>query len=101
MGAVRLLEAHARADRVETGNENGMSGKSSSSATSNSIDEEVKKLTQDAYDVCYQTLKANMPLMDALVERLLESETVDAGELQKLVFDFSEPIDAAEAPVAA
>ena len=49
----------------ETGNENGMSGKSSSSATSNSIDEEVKKLTQDAYDVCYQTLKANMPLMDA------------------------------------
>merc|ERR1719506_1665491 len=82
----------------ETGNE---SGKSSSSATSNSIDEEVKKLTQDAYDVCYQTLKANMPLMDALVERLLESETVDAGELQKLVFDFSEPIDAAEAPVAA
>ena len=85
----------------ETGNENGMSGKSSSSATSNSIDEEVKKLTQDAYDVCYQTLKANMPLMDALVERLLESETVDAGELQKLVFDFSEPIDAAEAPVAA
>merc|ERR1712006_69826 len=70
----------------ETGNENGMSGKSSS-ATSNSIDEEVKKLTQDAYDVCYQTLK------DALVERLLESETVDAGELQKLVFDFSEPID--------
>merc|ERR1711939_760656 len=85
----------------ETGNENGMSGKSSSSATSNSIDEEVKKLTQDAYDVCYKTLKANMPLMDALVERLLESETVDAGELQKLVFDFSEPIDAAEAPVAA
>merc|ERR1719327_700426 len=62
----------------ETGQESGMNKAPSSMATSVSIDGEVKKLTQDAYDVCYKTLAANRPLMDALVERLLDSETVDA-----------------------
>ena len=35
------------------------------------------------------TLSANRKLMDKLKERLLESETVDASELQKLVFEYS------------
>merc|ERR1719407_254181 len=84
-----------------TGNEDGMAGRAFSTSIESSIDDEVKDITNEAYAICKATLSANRKLMDALVERLLESETVDAGELQKLVFDFSEPIDAAEAPVAA
>merc|ERR1719240_1001 len=85
----------------ETGSENGMNKAPSSQATSLSIDEEVKILTQDAYDVCKATLAGNMPLMDRLVERLLEAETVDASELQQMVFDFSEPSPEANAELAA
>merc|ERR1719198_1660518 len=67
----------------ETGQENGMS-------TATTIDDEVKQLTQEAYDVCYKTLSENRPLMDELVKRLLDSETVDASELQSLVFKYSQ-----------
>merc|ERR1719198_2634575 len=61
-----------------------------SAAVSSTIDDEVRQLTNDAYAVCKKTIGDNMPLMDKLVERLLESETVDAGEMQQLVFEFSE-----------
>merc|ERR1719450_747744 len=56
------------------------------------IDDEVKLLTQEAYDVCYKTLSENRPLMDELVKRLLDSETVDASELQSLVFKYSQTL---------
>merc|ERR1712185_348975 len=46
----------------ETGNENGMNKAPSSMATAVSIDDEVKAITQEAYDVCTATLKANRPL---------------------------------------
>jgi cell division protease FtsH len=74
----------------ETGQENGMSKAPASAAVSSTIDDEVRQLTNDAYAVCKKTIGDNMPLMDKLVERLLESETVDAGEMQQLVFEFSE-----------
>ena len=79
----------------ETGQGGGMgSPKTASDRTEVDIDAEVKQITTDAYNVCKATLTANRALMDKLVERLLESETVDATELQKLTFDLGQEVDA-------
>ena len=78
----------------ETGQGGGGGAKTASDSTEVDIDAEVKQITTDAYNVCKATLTANRPLMDKLVERLLESETVDATELQKLTFDLGQEVDA-------
>ena len=72
-----------------TGNEDGMAGRAFSTSIESSIDDEVKEITNEAYAVCKATLSANRKLMDKLKDRLIESETVDAAELQKLVFEYS------------
>merc|ERR1719463_368023 len=51
------------------------------------IDAETKKLVQQAYDHCYETLSANKELMQVLVDRLVDKETVDAGEFQQMVLE--------------
>ena len=66
-----------------------MAGRTFSTDIEQSIDQEVKEITTEAYNTCKATLSANRKLMDKLKERLLESETVDASELQKLVFEYS------------
>jgi len=49
------------------------------------IDEEVKKIVAEAYDVCKRTLAANRELVDEMVEDMIEKETLDYKELQDLV----------------
>jgi len=56
-----------------------------SGATERLIDAETKKLVQQAYDHCFKTLSDNRELMEVVVDRLVESETVDAGEFQQMV----------------
>merc|ERR1712094_138191 len=51
------------------------------------IDAETKKLVQQAYDHCYETLSANKELMQVLVDRLVDKETVNAGEFQQMVLE--------------
>jgi cell division protease FtsH len=58
-----------------------------SNGTERLIDEETKKLVQQAYDHCYETLSSNRGLMQTLVDRLVENETVDGGEFQKMVLE--------------
>merc|ERR1719261_2340603 len=48
-----------------------------SDTTERLIDEETKKLVQQAYDHCYKTLSDNKELMQVLVDRLVDKETVD------------------------
>ena len=68
-----------------------------SDATERLIDLETKKLVQAAYDVCYETLTSNRELMEKLVDRLVDKETVDASEFQQMVLEHT----AAEDLVAA
>jgi ATP-dependent Zn protease len=42
---------------------------------------------QQAYDHCYKTLSDNKELMQVLVDRLVDKETVDAGEFQQMVLE--------------
>eukprot|EP00635_Sarcinochrysidales_sp_CCMP3193_P011804 CAMPEP_0118916700 /NCGR_PEP_ID=MMETSP1166-20130328/16640_1 /TAXON_ID=1104430 /ORGANISM="Chrysoreinhardia sp, Strain CCMP3193" /LENGTH=677 /DNA_ID=CAMNT_0006856609 /DNA_START=95 /DNA_END=2128 /DNA_ORIENTATION=+ len=60
-----------------------------SEQTESTIDSEVAKLVADAYDVCKNTLQDNRELLDAVVEALLEKETIDGQELDTLVEQFT------------
>jgi cell division protease FtsH len=56
-----------------------------SKATERAIDREERKLVNKAYATCKETLKTNRALMQALVDALLDRETVDGAELERLV----------------
>lgn len=58
-----------------------------SGETERQIDIEVKALVQGAYDLCTKTLGENKVLMDQLADALIETETVDAPTLQKMVVE--------------
>jgi cell division protease FtsH len=51
------------------------------------IDKAVQELCDEAFKTTMETLKANRELLDKLVESLLEKETVDGFELNKLVLE--------------
>ncbi|NJN76286.1 MAG: ATP-dependent metallopeptidase FtsH/Yme1/Tma family protein [Synechococcaceae cyanobacterium RL_1_2] len=56
-----------------------------SNATAAAIDEEVRKLVDNAYDRAKKVLLDNRHILDKLAEMLVEKETVDAQELQDLL----------------
>jgi len=63
----------------------GAGPQAASEATEAKIDQEVKSLVADAYEICKETLSANRPLVEELTEMLIEKETVDYKELEELV----------------
>uniref|UniRef100_A0A7S3NIL2 AAA+ ATPase domain-containing protein n=1 Tax=Aureoumbra lagunensis TaxID=44058 RepID=A0A7S3NIL2_9STRA len=65
-----------------------MMPQSASEQTESTIDAEVAKLVNDAYQVCRETIAQNRPLLDALVEELLECETIDGTDLDRLLEKF-------------
>ncbi|RMD67288.1 MAG: ATP-dependent metallopeptidase FtsH/Yme1/Tma family protein [Cyanobacteria bacterium J149] len=56
-----------------------------SDSTAAMIDEEVKKLVDQAYQRAKDVLQGNRAVLDKLAEMLVEKETVDAEELQELL----------------
>jgi len=56
-----------------------------SDSTAATIDEEVTKLVDQAYQRAKQVLLENRPILDKLAEMLIEKETVDADELQEIL----------------
>lgn len=56
-----------------------------SDTTAAAIDEEVKKLVDQAYQRAKQVLVENRAILDKLAEMLVEKETVDAEELQEIL----------------
>ncbi|MCE2526659.1 MAG: ATP-dependent zinc metalloprotease FtsH [Actinomycetia bacterium] len=51
------------------------------------IDSEVRKLIRVAHSEAQQILEAHRPALDRMVEALLEQETLDAGEIEKVLYD--------------
>merc|ERR1719324_523237 len=60
-----------------------MQQKAASAETEREIDEQVQRLVSNAYDTCYKLLSENKALMDTMVDRLIEEETIDYDELTK------------------
>jgi cell division protease FtsH len=58
------------------------------------IDEEVRDLIKQSYDMARNILMSNRALMDKVTEVLVQKETVDAEELEKLIEDAMRPVAA-------
>jgi cell division protease FtsH len=58
------------------------------------IDEEVRDLIKKSYDMARNILMSNRALMDKVTEVLVQKETVDAEELEKLIEDAMLPVAA-------
>jgi cell division protease FtsH len=56
-----------------------------SDATAAAIDDEVRKLVDEAYKRAKEVLVGNKHVLDKLAEMLIEKETVDADELQEVL----------------
>jgi cell division protease FtsH len=61
-----------------------MSARTSSEETEIQIDEEVKKMVNKAYTSCKTTLIANRDLLDKMAQRLVDEETLDFAQLEKM-----------------
>ena len=58
------------------------------SETHDPIDVEVKKIVDVSYELCKTTLARHRPLMDTLVERLLDVETIKGSELLQMLKEY-------------
>jgi cell division protease FtsH len=56
-----------------------------SDETAAAIDEEVRNLVEQAYGRCKDVLESNRHILDELAQALIERETVDAEELQRML----------------
>jgi len=68
--------------------ENPYAGKGVSAKQEAAIDRCVSAICKEAYETCYTTLKSARSVMDDLAEQLMEEETVDGLEVEKLVARF-------------
>jgi cell division protease FtsH len=55
-----------------------------SESVAEKVDGEIKRLLDEAYDQAVRTLKANMDLLETIAEGLLERETLDRDEVERL-----------------
>jgi cell division protease FtsH len=69
-------------------------GKPYSEKTSEMIDAEVKKLSDEAAMRAEIVLKANKPVLDVLAEELLKHETLEEAELEPLLKEAKLPANA-------
>jgi len=60
-----------------------------SAKTEKDLDDQVKLLVNEAYDVCKRTLTENRVFLDAMMERLIEEETIDYNQLQEMRDEFA------------
>merc|ERR1719231_743179 len=67
-----------------------------SDATERAIDEQVQVIVQQAYKVCFNTLRANRGLLDAVVADLLDKETIDTAQMTKLTEEYGVKLSADE-----
>jgi cell division protease FtsH len=56
-----------------------------SEATAEQIDQEVRKLLDDAYQLAKQTLKAHRDKLEVIAKALLEYETLDGSQIKEIV----------------
>lgn len=54
------------------------------------IDDQVRAIAFSCYEKARETLRQHRPLMDRLVDLLLEQETMDGGQFRKIVSDYTE-----------
>jgi cell division protease FtsH len=68
----------------DTQGSSALIARTASESTEQAIDDQVKLLVNGAYKVAFNTLKDNRQFLDAMVERLIEKETLDYKELEAM-----------------
>jgi cell division protease FtsH len=63
----------------------GGGGRVYSEATATAVDEEVKRILDEAHERAHRILDQDRTVLDELAERLLEKEVVDRSELRELM----------------
>ncbi|GAF17671.1 LOW QUALITY PROTEIN: cell division protein FtsH [Bacillus sp. JCM 19046] len=58
-----------------------------SDAIAHEIDLEVQRIIKDSYERCKQILIANKDSLDLIAEKLIELETLDAEQIQSLIYE--------------
>lgn len=66
-----------------------MQARTSSEATEQLIDKQVKLLVKQAYDTAMKTLTDNRAFLDAMTERLVEDETLDFNQLLQMRTEYA------------
>merc|ERR1711879_854851 len=61
-----------------------LAARTASESTEQEIDDQVKALVKIAYDTTMKTLKENRAFLDDMAERLVEDETLDFTQLEKM-----------------
>jgi cell division protease FtsH len=86
----------------ETEQGNGMNAgiMVASPATEIEIDAQVNKLVDEAYERCYALLTKHRGLMESMTERLIEDETIDYSDLEKMRDEHLNSLQAAPAEAA-
>lgn len=77
--------------------EDMMQSKSFSDETAKLIDTEVRRILNDMEARCHQLLTVNRGALDLIARQLLEHETVDGKEVDRLIGVAKDPVQAAEA----
>lgn len=77
--------------------EDMMQSKSFSDETARLIDDEVRRILNDMEARCRQLLTVNRGALDLIARQLLEHETVDGKEVDRLIEVAKDPVQAAEA----
>ena len=77
--------------------EDMMQSKSFSDETAKLIDDEVRRILNDMEARCHQLLTTNRGALDLIARQLLEHETVDGDEVDRLIEVAKDPVQAAEA----
>ena len=77
--------------------EDMMQSKSFSDETAKLIDDETRRILNDMEARCHQLLTVNRGALDLIARQLLEHETVDGNEVDRLIEIAKDPVRAAEA----
>ena len=56
-----------------------------SEATQQKVDEEVRRMLEEQYDIAYELIDANHDKMHAMVDALMKWETIDRDQLQDIL----------------
>ena len=63
----------------------GGSGRTISEATQQKVDEEVRRMLEEQYDIARELIEGNQEKMHAMVEALMKWETIDRDQLQDIL----------------
>ncbi len=90
MSKLGLVAFESQENEPFVGSGDWQKGKDYSEEIATEIDHQVRDLAKEAYKKAREMIRAHRPLMDYLVETLLDMETIEGKEFRKIVAQYTE-----------